>query len=114
MKKGIENRWPLIERDIDRANCKKIIIRHGLPLPQKSGCFICPFQRKAQWIELRRIRPELFCKAEQLEKRNMEYRKSKGKTPLYLSASKKPLRVIVNEAQGVLWEELKPPCQCGL
>jgi len=65
----IEYRWPLIEEDIDREGCKQIIRDHVLPVPPKSGCFICPFQRPDQWKKLRREHPDLFCIAQKLEKK---------------------------------------------
>jgi 3'-phosphoadenosine 5'-phosphosulfate sulfotransferase (PAPS reductase)/FAD synthetase len=113
--KGVENRWPLIEHEVDREGCKQIIREHGLPVPMKSGCYICPFQRKAQWRELRMIHPGLFCKAIALEDANREYRISRGKIPFTLSMSKKSLRSIVDEDQMNLFEQDNyPPCQCGL
>lgn len=113
---GIENRFPLIEAEFTRADCKNYIKRHGLKIPQKSGCFICPYQKVNQWKELRNRHPELFCKAEQLEKRNMEYRKSQGKKPLFLNQSPKAsLKAIVNETQGKLFKQDEyPPCHCML
>jgi len=113
--KGIENRYPLIEHEIDRDGCKKIIADHGLPVPMKSGCYICPFQRIGQWIELRKIHPELFCKAEQLEIRNMDYRRSIGKKAFTLNNSGKKLKSVIQEDQMHLFEQDNyPPCQCGL
>lgn len=114
--KGIENRFPLIEAEIDRLGCEEIIKAHGLPLPMKSGCYICPFQKRSQWKELRMKHPDLFCDAEKLEKRNMEYRERQGKKPLYLNQSPKaPLSQVVQENQTFLFEEMEyPPCQCGL
>lgn len=112
-KKDVESRYPLIEAEIDREGCKDIIEKHGLPVPMKSGCFICPFQRKSQWKELRRSHPNLFCKAEKLENLNIEDRIERGKKPLtYLSAR---LRNVVEEKQMMLFKEDEyPPCQCGL
>jgi len=113
--KGVENRFPLIENDIDRAGCKKIITDHGLPVPMKSGCYICPFQRLGQWIELRKLHPDLFCRAEQLENRNMEYRKSIGKKAFTLNNSGKKLKTVIQEDQMHIFEQDDyPPCQCGL
>jgi len=89
---NIENRYPLIEHEIDRNACKEIIISHGLDVPIKSGCFICPFQRVSQWKELRMLKPDLFCKAEQLENRSSQYRIDRGLKPIRLSASNKNLR----------------------
>ena len=112
---GVENRYPLIEMGIDRDGCKRIIKKHGLPIPMKSGCYICPYRNVTQWKELRNDHPELFCKAEQLEKRNIEYRKSKGKRPMYLSPRKASLRAIVDEDQYKLFKRDEyPPCNCML
>ena len=114
--KGIENRYPLVEAGISRDGCKEIIRAHGLPVPQKSGCFICPYQRQGQWKRLRAKHPDLFCRAEQLEKRNMNYRISLGKTPLFLCMyPKAKLRDVVNEKQRTLWaQDEYQPCHCGL
>jgi len=111
---GIERRFPLIEREVDREGCKRIILDHGLPLPIKSGCWFCPMQTVRQWRLLRQKHPDLFCKAKQLEDRNMEYRRSKGKKPLYLYSNGKPLDEVVNENQEEMFPEFKPPCHCEL
>lgn len=112
--KGVENRFPLIEANVTRAGCEEIIKHNGLPIPRKSGCYICPFQNVTQWKELRMNHPDLFCKAEQLEKRNMEHRISKGKKPLSLCAYPKiPLNKVVEEDQYKLFKQDEyPPCEC--
>jgi hypothetical protein len=114
--KGVENRYPLIEHEIDREGCKEIIRKAGLPVPMKSGCFICPYQRVAQWKYLRREHPDLFCRASELERINIEYRKECGKKPLYLNQwPKATLGSIVDEKQMRLFEvDEYPPCACGL
>lgn len=109
---GIENRFPLIERGIDRKRCIKIIQEHDLPVPIKSGCWFCPFQRVEQWRKLRRKHPNLYCEAKALEDREIKARRAINKGPLYLQ--KKPLDKVVNESQEVLFDEMKPPCHCGL
>lgn len=113
---GFENRFPLIEAEIDREGCKDIIRSHKLPMPIKSGCFICPYQRVHQWKELRRNHPGLFCKAVELEKRSLKYQKAHGKGPFYLNQSPKAsLQSIVDEKQRQLFKEDEyPPCNCGL
>jgi hypothetical protein len=65
------NYFPLVEMGIDRNGCKEIIRKAGLGVPQKSGCFICPYQRKRQWIELKKHHPELWEIAIDLEKKSM-------------------------------------------
>ncbi len=115
LENDIEHRFPLLETDISRQKCKEIIQDSGLPIPHRSKCWFCPFQTIAEWKELRMNHSDLFCKAEQLEGRNMEYRKSKGKKPLYLYGNAKPLRDAVQEKQSKLWKEDEyPPCECML
>ena len=109
---GAENRFPLLEREIDRNQCKEIIKKHGLPVPDRSHCWFCPFQRVGEWKKLRRKHPDLYCKAKHLENQEIEARRKIGKAPLYLE--KKPLDKVVKEAEEVLFEEMKPPCHCGL
>ena len=113
-KGGFEYRFPLIEHEIDRQGCKDLITKHGLPLPMKSGCFICPYQSVNQYKELRKKHPDLFCKAEQLENRYINRRKSEDKKPLYLIRNK-AIRVLVEEKQiGLFEEDEYPPCECAL
>ncbi len=117
--KGAENRFPLIEWEIDRAGCEEIIKGHGLPVPMKSGCWFCLFQRVGEWKKLRREHPDLFCKAQQLEARNMEYRRTHarkdGSFKQFGLAGPKRLSEIVKEGHGWLFEEMEyPPCNCML
>jgi hypothetical protein len=115
--KGVESRWLLIENDIDRAGCEKMILAAGLAVPPKSGCWFCPFQQRQQWKNLRRTHPDLFCQAQKLERRNMAYRASKGKPAFALRGDGKTLDQIINDKQAALpgMEALEyPPCQCSL
>lgn len=112
---GIENRFPLIEREMTRLDCIKTITSHGLTVPIKSGCWFCPWQKKPEWEKLRRIHPDLFCMAEKLENNMNENRRlPKGKKPIFLSQNM-PLKQRVNEKQSALFAEMEyPPCHCGL
>jgi hypothetical protein len=58
---------PLIDRGITRQGCIDIIQAENLDVPQKSGCFICSFQRDSQWRTLWQRYPELFERAAKLE-----------------------------------------------
>lgn len=116
-KKDVENRYPLVEHELDRAGCIDLIEQHGLEVPMKSGCWFCPFQRKGQWLALRKKHPDLFCKAQKLEKAQFEARAEKGKGPIFLFRKDKPLATLINDKQKALpgMEEIEyPPCQCGL
>ena len=112
---GIENRFPLLELEIDRDECVKIIRDYGLPVPMKSGCWFCPFQRIGQWKKLRRVHPDLFCKAEQLEQNHIVAREKRGKKGCLLASKTKRLGEVVNQRQSKLWKEDEyPPCECML
>jgi hypothetical protein len=107
---GIENVFPLIDEGIDREGCKKIILKAGLPVPKKSGCYFCPFAKVKEFKILRDEYPDLWCKAKHMEQRAVDRRISQGKSPFYLRD--KPLDRVVNEGQDDLFGWRKP-CQCG-
>jgi hypothetical protein len=112
---GIENRFPLLERDIDRAGCINIIKAYGLPIPMKSGCYICPFQKVSQWKDLRIKHPCLFQRVAALEEANMRRSKELGRRVYTLRSNKQTLPSVIDENQGVLFERDEyPPCLCGL
>lgn len=67
---------PLLELGINRNGCKKVIRKAGLGIPQKSGCFICPYQKKRQWIEMKKYYPELWKVAIDLEKNSIFHHKN--------------------------------------
>jgi hypothetical protein len=111
--KGIEKRYPLVEDGIDRNGCEEIIKKHNLPIPPKSGCFVCPFQGNSQFIRLRREEPCIFRKAVDLEMSAIERKKIEGRRVNYIKS--KPLESIVNESQAQLFvDDEYPPCECGL
>jgi 3'-phosphoadenosine 5'-phosphosulfate sulfotransferase (PAPS reductase)/FAD synthetase len=72
-KNGCGNLYPLVDLGIDREGCKKIIQDAGLPIPIKSGCYFCPFTPKHGWLNLLKKHPELYKKAEELEKNGQRY-----------------------------------------
>lgn len=113
--KGCENRFLLIERKIDRQGCIDLIKEHGLQVPIKSGCYFCPFQKKSEWIRLRKANDGLWCKAVAIENESNNRREEQGKGPVYISGEH-ALGDIINDKQMVLdgFAEEFPPCQCGL
>jgi len=58
---------PLVEAGVTRDGCIDIIEVEGLDVPQRSGCYICPFQRDSQWRMLWERHPKLFERAMRLE-----------------------------------------------
>ncbi|MDO8671680.1 MAG: hypothetical protein Q7O66_09655, partial [Dehalococcoidia bacterium] len=110
----LEYRYPLIDADIDRDGCKALIEAHGLPLPEKSNCYVCPFQARRQFVRLRAEHPELYCTAKRMEDQTNARLKTLGHGPMYLAAGK-PLDVAVGANQMDLFGESQvQPCLCGL
>jgi len=74
-RKQRDNRlYPLIELNITSGDCRRIISDYGYPIPVKSSCFICPFQRWSEWNWLKGQHPELIDEALAMERRFYEKR----------------------------------------
>lgn len=59
--------YPLVEKDIDREDCIKIIRAAGLSVPPKSGCWCCPFMRVGEVMDLALESPGRFDRIVRLE-----------------------------------------------
>jgi len=78
--------YPLVDKKISRQNCAEIILKHGFPIPPKSGCDFCMFFSKNHFRELAKNNPERFQKIVNMEKNSSSYGKYylKGKYPLQM------------------------------
>lgn len=95
--------YPLLELGLSRNDCRNVILGAGLPVPPKSACWFCPFQRPQQWAEMRRDQPDRFAAAVVLEDRLNDKRASLQRDAVYLSVAGTRLRDLP-EAQPALWE----------
>jgi 3'-phosphoadenosine 5'-phosphosulfate sulfotransferase (PAPS reductase)/FAD synthetase len=113
--KGMENCYPLVENKITRSGCVKIIQNHNLPIPRKSGCWLCPMMPKSEIGNLRTYHHDLMCQLRKLEEDYIQLQTKRGKKKVgYWHASNKPLSAILNDNEGLLFEELQEqPCLCG-
>ena len=59
--------YPLIEMRITATDCRRIIQDYGWPIPTKSSCFICQYQKVPEWNWLKNNHKDLFQKAIDLE-----------------------------------------------
>jgi hypothetical protein len=94
--KWVVNRWPLVEKRIDRGGCVRWMLERGYPEPPKSACTYCPFHSNKEWRRLKNEEPEDFAKAVKFEKDIQEAKANTdnfASTP-YLHASRKPLDTI--------------------
>lgn len=92
----IQNRYPLIELAMSRADCINYLIENGHDVPRKSACYFCPFHSTAHWKKLKNEEPDIFLRAVNYERRMQEVNAlapSRVTTP-YLSYLKQPLDTI--------------------
>lgn len=106
------HRWPLIEKRMDRNQCRVYLDSigwHGVP---KSACVGCPFRRNDTW---RALEADEFEDAAQFEESIQEAMRTKlGRTP-YLHDSLMPLREAPIHEEGQI-DMFGNECEglCGL
>jgi hypothetical protein len=69
----ITNLYPLVEKRMTRQGCLDTIVNAGLPVPEKSGCYFCPFNSTERWQHLLSRYPDLFEKAISLEEQSKHF-----------------------------------------
>jgi hypothetical protein len=62
-KRWAENRWPLIEKRINRNDCLRWMERNGYPTPPKSACTFCPYHNNTMWRDMRDNAPDDWLRA---------------------------------------------------
>lgn len=87
----IRNRWPLIEANLRRVDCSRIIREAGLPDPGKSACVYCPFHSDEYYLQLQREHPEDFQRAVEFDAAIRRMSEQGVKRPLYIHRSLRPL-----------------------
>lgn len=60
--------YPLIDLELSRQDCLRIVKDAGLPDPPKSSCWFCPFKTLKQWQQMKRLEPIQFDKSVKLER----------------------------------------------
>ena len=92
---GRDNWGSLNDREryvAERYKVKKLYEQFGMPVPENSLCFFCPFMADAQRAKMKKNQPILFEKACQLDEKLRDSTKCGIKEPAYIHKSKKPLR----------------------
>lgn len=91
----ITNVYPLIDRNISRADCLTWMVENGYAKPPRSACVYCPFHSDTEWQRLKTDEPDEFATAVQFER---DYQASCAQTRLdgtpYLHASRQPLDTV--------------------
>ena len=111
---------PLIEMQIDRRQCIKIVEGEGLQVPQKSTCYICPFQGVLRWRTLYENHPDLYERAAHLEELSTMRRQKKTILMADGKYSLRWLEIMFRDQQALIDGdtmdslEIYRPCICGL
>ena len=66
----VTNLYPLIDHGLDRDQCVGLIRGARLPVPVKSGCYMCPFNNAERWAEIHERHPDLYRHAMRIEEHN--------------------------------------------
>lgn len=99
LKQGVINAYPLIDYRIDRRKCIEIIKEHGLKVPRKSGCYICPFATKSEIRQLYLNYPDLYEKRKEIEQLALE--RTNGKAG-YLKYGKPTWDIAMENTPNIL------------
>lgn len=86
--KYITHRYPLLEKQMTRADCIAWLEACGLPVPPKSACVFCPFHNKAAWQEMKRGGGQDWEIALQVD---AQIRDTRPPYPLFVHRARKPL-----------------------
>lgn len=86
-----QKRYPLVEMRLSRDDCIALVVKHGLPLPPRSACWMCPNRHDTEWSDLKENHPEDFEKAIAFEQDELQ----KDFPWLYLHKSGKPIGEVI-------------------
>jgi|TARA_R100000049_G_C1906484_1_gene54952 hypothetical protein len=89
----IENRWPLIEKEMYRYDCLKWMEENEYPKPGKSACYFCPYHDNKTWEVMKTNDPDSFGLAIKMDSlvRNGAKRTSNSTERLYLHRTMQPI-----------------------
>lgn len=90
----IQNRYPLVEANLTRDDCIKIIAAEGIPIPRKSACVFCPYHDDDYWLSLKSTHPAEFERACLFDEKIRNLSRGGLKHPLFLHRSLVPLRQV--------------------
>jgi hypothetical protein len=104
--------YPLIDLRLTRADCRRIIVEAGLPVPPKSACYFCPYQSLRRWRDMKEHRPDLFANAVALEQRMLTIAAERNDA-IYLTSKLIPLEQAVAGTQHELDLDTDDACESG-
>jgi len=90
----IRHRWPLAELGMGREDCVEVFREAGLPVPVRTGCWLCPLHPHGVWERMATEDPGRFKLAVRLEDWINAGRADIGKDELFFSPKLVSLREV--------------------
>lgn len=88
--------YPLVDNQIRREKCLRILEEHGpdYPTPSRSACYFCPFHGEVVWKNMKENDPEMWERACAFDEAIRDQSKTGLRGKAYLHRSCAPLRSI--------------------
>ena len=94
----ITNTFPLVDLEIKREDCHKILAAAGLPEAKRSACVYCPYHSDSYWQWMKDEHPTEFAKAVKFDEGIRDMRVRGRNQPAYVHSSLVPLSEAVFNA----------------
>jgi len=112
--KWITNTFPLVDLEMHRHDCLKVMADAGLPEPRKSACVYCPYHSDEYWQWMKDEEPEAFQQAVDFDHRIRDMTMRGREQPGFVHRSCVPLDEAVFDAndpnQTDMWAECEGMC----
>lgn len=107
--KWITNSYPLIDLNLSRIDCIKIVEQSGLGTPPRSACYFCPYHNDTEWLRIKN-NPDLWKKAITFDEAIRKQKKFNGEN--YLHRSMVPLKEVTfkNDSENFFNNECEGMC----
>lgn len=110
----VTNLYPLIDERLTRQDCIDVITDEGLPIPEKSGCYFCPFNSTERWRQLLEFHPGLFEKAITLEENSKHFPRQRLTDQVFRERDQVTLREYRERLKlGAVVEQIPEGMACG-
>ena len=101
---NVEYKYPLIDKQISRADCITFLEERSFHNVDKSSCVFCPYQQNKQFREIKEKYPEQWSKIVKVDKAIRDISRKGKEDRLYLHRSLKPINeVYLQEDQEELF-----------
>jgi hypothetical protein len=87
----IDNCYPLVDERLRREDCLRIVSEAGLPRPERSACYFCPFHTTAEWKMLRDDHPDEWQRAVEYDRSIRHTTRAGVNKPIFLHRQLVPL-----------------------